>query len=114
VNAGPPNVPEALQQVEVEIWHLPHELLVAFTVEGVELFRQPGAWDHVDLTEAQRQTLHENDVIVTHNHPLERSFSTQDLITDRSTDERRLEVLHHRKPKDSTFLPTELLGLCTD
>jgi hypothetical protein len=79
VNAGPPNVPGAVQQVEGEIWHLPHELLVAFRLEGVELFLQPGAWDHVDLTEAQKQALRENDVIVTHNHPLERSFSTQDL-----------------------------------
>lgn len=78
-HARPPRIPESVQRVELEIWHLPQELLVAFTLEGVELFRQPGAWDHVDLTEAQRQSLRENDVIVTHNHPLERSFSTQDL-----------------------------------
>jgi len=77
--AGPPVVPKAVQQVELQIWHLPDELLVAFTLAGIELFRQPGAWDHVDLTDAQRQALHENEVIVTHNHPLERSFSTQDL-----------------------------------
>jgi len=67
------------ERVELEIWHRPHEVLVAITLSGVELFRQPGAWDHVDLTEAQRQLLRDNDVIVTHNHPLERSFSTQDL-----------------------------------
>lgn len=77
--ARAPQVPQGVPRVELEIWHLPQELLVAFTFEGVELFRQAGVADHVDLTPEQRESLRDHNVIVTHNHPLERSFSHQDL-----------------------------------
>jgi len=75
----PPQMPLAVRAAELQIWHLAHEVLVAFNLEGVELFRRQGVMDHVELTAEDKRILHSNQVIVTHNHPLERSFSTQDL-----------------------------------
>jgi hypothetical protein len=75
----PPVVPRAVRVAELQIWQLPHEVLPAFNLDGVELFRRPGTIDHVELTPEVKQILHTNHVIVAHNHPLERSFSTEDV-----------------------------------
>lgn len=75
----PPTVPKSVLIAELKIWHLGFERLIAFNLAGVELLRRDGTVDHVEPTEEDQAILKANEVIVTHNHVLNRSFSIQDM-----------------------------------
>lgn len=75
----PPEVPIEVRRQELLIWHLPFERLITFDRQGQELFRRDGGFDQVHLAEHDRDALQTNEVIVIHNHPLDRSFSIRDV-----------------------------------
>lgn len=76
---GPPTVPKSVLIAELKIWHLGFERLIAFNLAGTELLCRDGTVDHVEPTKEDRDVLIANEVIVTHNHVLNRSFSRQDM-----------------------------------
>jgi hypothetical protein len=74
-----PSIPMAVMAEEFLIWHLTEERLIAFDLDGNELFRRQGRFDEVEITEQDRAALCASLAIVTHNHPLDVSFSKRDV-----------------------------------
>lgn len=68
-----------VQEAEGAIAAAPVETTVVFDASGFELLRKVGGADSVSFSAAERPLL--KDAVVTHNHPVDTSFSISDIET---------------------------------